>query len=288
MLFEAYTDITIVLSLQMILSQMKRILFLSGLLIVLFSSCEKAKEAEIIDTTKEKKLLVDSIITLNEARSQIIDYDYDDKNRLISYKQQYPNNPGSSSDRYDFVYNSKGDLIKTNYVYGDGYLMTNDFVYNATGTPLKATHKATNYPSGNYETEFTVANGSVTNKKNINEWADEAEAYLYNNKNQVSKTYNRYSDIPDRVYAASIKYEYGTKNNPFKYTGNKWFLPDIPYANQNELLKATLSDNGIPVVTVYENSYNKEGYPTHVKVTETRFETQVTHSEIYYKYITAK
>lgn len=254
------------------------------LLALSFSACQKNDSNP--QPTEDDKLLVESVTTSNSDGSYIIDYKYDATNRLIELNSHVTGNAFGDVAVHIYTYDNQGNLIKST-INRNGAISIFDYTYSS-GVPTNVAYSQPGNPSQGHTIDIVAMNNIVSENAIHTPSGESATVnYSYTNNNKVKEVNKSFSPGGDLTYTMTFDDEYGTGKNPYLYSGNKWVLPDVPFANKNELLKETGSNNTAMTVTTYANTYNKEGYPTTVAVTAVSA-SGTRKSTITYKYINAK
>lgn len=266
---------------------MRKNLLLASLIAISFSACTKSdtdlqpKNPEALD----KHLLVASVVTDYGNGTYEINYNYDEQNRLTGMQSKVTGNAYGDVANHVYEY-YQGNLLKStitrsgikyifNYLYTNGVPMT--VGYSSPDDNSQA-HTIATTAEGSFLTDYNISasNGELAKTK-----------FTYANGNKIKEVNQSLSNTGAVNFTLTFDEEYGTKKNPYLYSGSKWLLPDVPFANKNELLKETSSNNGAIRITTYTNSYNKQGYPVTAQASVVT-ESGTTHSTITYKYIAAK
>jgi hypothetical protein len=263
--------------------------FLIALFALSISACTKSGDGPqptTPDDSKKEKLLVESVTTTDSNGSYIIEYKYDAKNHLIDMNSLATGSVFNDIAHHVYTYDTQGNLTKST-ITRTGDISVFDYTYS-NGEPIKVAYSQPGNSSQGHTIDITTANNLVnTNAISIPSGESATVNYTYNNSNKTKEVNKSFSPTGDLTFTLTFDDEYGTKKNPYLYSGNKWVLPDVPFANKNELLKETVVNNGSVTVITYANTYNQQGYPTTVEVTMTTT-AGTTNSTITYKYINAR
>jgi hypothetical protein len=238
------------------------------------------------DNSKTDKLLVESVTTTYSDGSYIIDYNYDAKNHLVKMNSHTTGNTFDDVADHVYTYDNQDNLTKS-VITRSGDVSIFDYTYQ-NGIPTAVTYSQPNHASQGHTIDITT-NGGVVTGNTIHTPSGESATVLYNytDNNKLVEMNKSFDAVGNLTFTLSFNDEYGVKKNPYLYTGNKWVLPDVPFANKNELLKETVSNNGPMTVYTYKNTYNQQGYPTTVETTMYTA-AGITNSTITYTYITIK
>jgi hypothetical protein len=252
-----------------------------------FSACHKNDMDPKPTNPNDDKLLVKSVTTTYSDGSYIIDYKYDTKNRLIELNSHITGNADGDVANHVYRYGDQNGLLITSTITRGGTIHVYDYSYTYDGMPSVLTY----YQPGktmDYSVGVAITNNNVSKYTFQTPPGDISTIdYTYANNNKVKEVNKSFSHEGDLVFTLTLDDEYGIKKNPYLYSGNKWVLPDVPFANKNELLKETSINDDQITITTYANTYNQQGYPTTVEVTQTS-NSKITKSTITYKYIKAK
>ena len=267
---------------------MRKIFFIA-LFTLSISACTKSGDGPqptAPDDSKTEKLLVESVTTTYSNGSFIIDYKYDAKNHLVKLNSHVTGNANGDIADHVYTYDNQGNLLKST-ITRNGDISVFDYTYS-NGEPIKVAYSQPGNPSQGHTIDITTAN-SLVNTNAISTPSGESATvnYTYGNSNKTKEVHKGFSPSGDLDFMFTLEDEYGTKKNPYLYSGSKWVLPDVPFANKNELLKETVVNNGSVTVTTYLNTYNQQGYPTTVEAAMNTA-TATTNSTITYKYINAR
>lgn len=224
---------------------------LSSLIIlfaVIVTSCQKVNDSNNTEIEPQKpKTLLLAKQTYEDDKGNVLSYDtytYDDKNRMISNTYY-----SYDVERYTmkFYYNSNGDLVKSY----DGRRTTGKdsvfFHYNYKNGVLQSVTEGNNTTP---TFKFEVSNGKVTKLM----YGSYYQLYTYkgNNINTIENN------------SSVNTYIYGNKKGPFSSSGYKLYIPNIIYADDNDLTKISAvlkgSKDTSNTTFDYEN-YNESGYP---------------------------
>lgn len=265
---------------------MKKHLFIALVSASLFA-CKKSSNP--INPIANDRQLVDSVITLLKTFSadakKVIHYEYDSKNRVTVLHENYFNYPSPSGDHI-YEYDVRGNLVRST-INRSGKTSIFEYTYK-DDVPVSASYREPASPSNNYDLVFTVENGLITHSViAIGSGGTAKVTYEYANGNHTNEIYQSFSASATKAFTLTDSYEYGSKKSPYLYSGNKWFLPDVVFANKNDNVKTTsLVDGGSPSVVYFTNAYDKNGYPT--TVTTVGAPGTTADELITYKYIPAK
>lgn len=185
-----------------------------------------------------------------------------------------------------YTYDSQGNLSRSAITRtNDKYAF--DYTYK-DGAPTFVSYTDFSGAANNHALDIATANNFVTRHTyHTPSGESSVTTFTYTGGNKQIEDINSYSPGGIKSYSTNLTDEYGTKKSPFLYTGSKWMLPDVPFANQNDLVKETASNNGLGTISIYINTYNKQGYP--ISVDEARTSGgKTTHIFTTYKYIDAK
>nr|WP_067061266.1 hypothetical protein [Mucilaginibacter sp. L294] len=247
-----------------------------------FCACTKSGSNPHPTSPDDDKLLVESVTTSYTDGNYIIDYKYDTENHLIDMNSHVTGNIYEDVAHHAYTYDNQGNLTKST-ITRSGDVSVFDYIYS-NGAPIKVAYSQPGKPSQGHTIDITTANNLVsTNAIHTPSGESATVDYTYTNNNKVKEVNKSFSPGGDLTFTLTFDDEYGTKKNPYLYSGNKWFLPDVPFANKNELLKETGINNGPITVDTYVNTYNEQGYPTTVEATRTTT-AGTTKSTITYKY----
>lgn len=220
----------------------------------------KAVNNPLKDGPVTEKQLVKTITTIISGKvvSKTI-FDYDSENRITTVHDSSFN-----SDEYVYTYDAAGNMIRQTLI-NEGKIRTWDVKYiNDAPTFLTYTDPD---PQNNYflkiltdktktisKTLYTLSTGP-----NPIQIEGSTTKYEYQDQNLVKVSYSS-STNSNQIIAANV-FEYGSKKNPYAYTGDKWQLNWIPFFNKNDQLKDIYTNEGSITTITYSNTYNVQGYP---------------------------
>lgn len=265
---------------------MKKILLVTLISVSLFA-CKKG--SDIVAPIDEDKKLIDSVTILITAFSpdakKVVHCEYDNENRMVALHEKYYNFPGPTAD-HTYTYDAQGNLVKST-VNTSGNISTFEYTYTG-GAPTSVLYKDLANPANNHTFSITTQSALVTGKVNTAASGEkETTVYLYSNGNSTTETDELFSASGTKTHTLIFNYEYGSNKNPYLYSGYKWLLPDVPFANKNEVIKSSTSNDGSsPAFIFYTTTYDKNGYP--LTVTTVGAPGVTAGSFTTYKYIYAK
>lgn len=228
---------------------MKKLMFLSLALSVVFTACKKNSDVE----PAHKNLLVKK--TDNDGLNFV--FSYDANNRMSGYTMS--SNPYNAARNYTFTYNSNGGLAEYFESIGS---MKGKYTYNVDGT---LAGKKGYSVSGTVETlvntyTYTYVGGIVTENYVFaptgNGFRIEYK-YDVNGNNTEEKSYNTTPANPAGTYSGTVIYgNYDAQVSPSSYYPSAFLFPGSAKNNPGSL---TYSSGG---TGTYTYQYNIDGYPT--------------------------
>ncbi|MES2063780.1 MAG: hypothetical protein V4456_17775 [Bacteroidota bacterium] len=274
---------------------MKKILLIA-LVALSFAACKKIEDkiepeqpAPIVDkvATSEKQL-VDSVIIVKQEGTFVITYKYDNNNKITNMHESTFSPPGLDADiDHVYTYDTQGNLIKSVITKG-GNISTFTYTYQ-NGEPTLVSYSEAANPTKAYTIDVTVQNNQVTGNI-IHKYSGESTevSYLYKNGNKIIENTNSYSLAGVKTTFATFNGVYGISKNPYLYSGNKWVLPDVPFANKNDVYKTSTSkdDSEFTMSTIRRN-YNAQNYPI-LALEQIILNDKISSFYTFYKYINAK
>jgi hypothetical protein len=235
------------------------------------------------------KQLIDSVTLYIGTGVNKFDYNYDNKNRLIDLHLRASGSTITDAD-YLYTYDDENKLIRS-VVTTDRTIATYDFSYE-NKIPVLVTYADASNPKNNLIIKLK------NNGSQITDWTEFSSAtlpekegttskYIYENQNSTSQIMLFPPESGGKV-SNTTNTEYGINKNPFIYTGYKWRLPGITFANKNDQLKET--SVGIPGTTIRTSTYtyNKQGYPITQLIKSSTDGGPISDTKYVYKYIDAK
>ncbi|TWR31143.1 hypothetical protein FPZ43_01290 [Mucilaginibacter pallidiroseus] len=246
------------------------------------SACTKNNDTQPDVNTEPNKLLLDSVITYTTSGKIVTDYDYDSNNNLIAAYESESDSYSTSVVKHLYTYDAQNNLVKSVITRGSSIATFNYNYQNNIPTVVDYTN--TSETPATFTTKITVQNDKVSVSETTSPNGDGGiTSFLYNEQNLIKESVQSKTSS----YNQTISYDFGTNHNPYLNTGNKWKLPDVPYANKNEILTETSLNNGSSSTTTYTYAYNQDGYPT--KGLQRRTNSAGSkETVIEYKYIKAK
>ncbi|OOQ61901.1 hypothetical protein [Mucilaginibacter pedocola] len=262
---------------------------LSALISIALFSCQSGSN-EPAPVQEEDKQLVQSVTTVETSAGKstrtVLTYEYDNSNRMTALHERYDDHAGPNSDHV-YTYDGQGNLTRST-INREGTVSIFDYTYK-DGAPFSVAYTMPANASDFHSLAITTANGVVTNHV-ITTVPSEGKATVvweYAKGNNTAENNSHFTSSGVKDFFANFNREYGSKKNPYLYSGYKWMLPDMPYANKNELIESSSVNNaGTGSVTAYTNTYDSNNYPISVQASTTGGFTST--STITYTYIKAK
>jgi len=228
---------------------MKKLMFLSLALGLVFTACKKNRDEEPV----HKNLL----IKRTDSDGLVFTYTYDAANRMSGYAMT--SNPYNSARNYTFTYNANGSLAE--YVEANSSLK-GKLTYNPDGTLASKKEYSV---SGAVETlvntyTYTYVGGMV-NENYVyaptgNGFRDECK-YDANGNITEQKSYTTTVANPAGTYSVTVTYgNYDNKNNASESYPAAFLFPISIRNNRGSLAYST---GGFDT---YAYEYNADGYPT--------------------------
>ncbi|MEO7212208.1 hypothetical protein [Mucilaginibacter sp.] len=266
---------------------MKKTLLFAFICIMLFGCKNDSNEPT---PAQEVKQLVESVTTIENTGGRtirvVLTYEYDNSNKMTAMHERYDDHAGPNSDHV-YIYDGQGNLIKST-ITREGTISIFDYTYK-DNAPVSVAYSMPANASDFHNIAITTANLVVTNHviTTIPSEGKGTVAYAYINGNNTTENNEHLTSAGVKEYYFNFTREYGTRKNPYLYSGYKWILPDLQFANKNEIIKSSyVTSDGTVVPTVYNNTYDSNGYPTVVQASTTG--GSVSNSTITYSYIKAK
>lgn len=243
------------------------------------------------DTTPTvKKKLLSKTVNTNFRNITTFEYKFNDKNQLTGI-HSFANNSTFVGSDFVFTYNTDGTLKRQERT-TDGVYSYRDFSYD-NGLPSLITNVDPAKPTETYTIKLSTDDHLLLSGTfyypPINGLAahTSTSTFEYLNDNLI-KT----ASVDDAgLYYSESTNEFGTKKNPFLYSGTKFNISVIPFASKNEVTKETQIANGRKTIIEYTYTYDGDGYP--IKATTfTTFDVNsvppTATGTIEYSYIDAK
>lgn len=245
-------------------------------------------------TNPSEKQLVKTSVQTSANGKNTTTYTYDSSNRVVSVRVEFAG-AATTLDEYAYTFNADGNVSKQTHI-RNGKTVTYDYTY-VNKAPTLLTFTDPTSAANNYTVKLTYNGTATTSGTFYNlstgtppvEQAGSTETFEYQNQNFVKQS----SVSPGVSFLTTRTYEYGTKKSPFLYTGDKWLLTYVPFANKNDLIKEVYTTNGSVQTTTYTNTYNNQGYPVNVIANSSQVISgisapQVSQYTIAYTYVNAR
>ncbi|MEO7047777.1 MAG: hypothetical protein ABI091_20940 [Ferruginibacter sp.] len=230
---------------------MKKLMFLSLALSLVFTACKKSKNEA--DNTHQNLL-----VKRTDSDGLIFIYAYDANNRMTSYTRN--SNPYNPAQNYTFTYNSNGSLaeyfesnnhIKGKCTYNANGTIANKKEYSVSGTVETLVNNYTYAYAGGITTESYVYSGTGNGFRN-------EYKYDVNGNNIEEKAYsNTTTADPLGTFSGTItNANYDAKKNPNSSYPSAFLFPGSAKNNSGALV---YNPGGSET---YSYEYNADGYPT--------------------------
>ncbi|HEK19650.1 hypothetical protein [Mucilaginibacter sp.] len=263
----------------------KNLLYLAFIAFYLTACSTKSTDPQPSNPVQGKHQLLSSVVTEANGGTTEIDYDYDNQNRMIGMHSKSINAPYADVADHVYTYDNDGNLIKSKITRGKDISIF-DYIYK-NGVPVLVKYSQPGNPSQGHTLDISVQNNQVIAHTITTPAGEHATVdFTYQNQNRISEVNKAYSPNNLLTFTLTFNDEYGTHNSPYLFSGSKWILPDVPYANKNELTRETINNDGSITIDTYQYTYNNQNYPVKAKLSSTY--SGNNNSVITYTYVDAK
>ncbi|MBB5394618.1 hypothetical protein [Mucilaginibacter sp. AK015] len=251
---------------------MKKILVIA-LVALLFNACKKDSQPGTPDPDPQpgtntnpstgKHKLVSKVVTTQSNGNVIEEYVYNDQNQLIEMHWG-GNSPTFIHSDFVLTYNTDGTLKRQTRT-SQGVDEYRDIEYE-NGMPTLVTNTRPSNSSYDYKIKLNTGDSKVLGGTWLYtvDGVDKVNSVItfeYLNENVIKQT----TDFG--TYKQETTREFGNKNNPFRYGGDKLFLSSAPFAHKNDILKLVTITGDKNQTIEYTYTYDEQGYP---KTTKTK------------------
>ncbi|WP_158557048.1 hypothetical protein [Mucilaginibacter conchicola] len=243
---------------------------------LLLLACKKNNDNQ----SSDKKLIKSAVSTYPNGDQYVINYDYDNNNRLTSLQTRYTGTqfPPDDVDQ-TFFYDNEENLIKTVSI-ENGVKSVFTYTYDK-GIPTMMTYQPSADNPRTVVDKLVVENGLVV--KTISQtYPGSFNEYFYQNGNLIKSVSTDVSN--NKPYIATGEYEYGDNKSANTGVGLKWKVFNYPSSSKNEIIKYTRKSPDENYSVLYKYTYDESGYPL---TSDTPFGTD-GHTITKYTYINYK
>lgn len=232
-------------------------LFIALTAIVVMASCKKEKVTPpVVESAPafDKQLKTESV-TYSDGSYELLNYSFDARGRMTSFKKEYPNAVGAKA----FDYSTPGKII-VNQTYNNTPTLNYDCTENSKGYITNMTIKLAN--GSLYQSEkFTYdANGYIIRKEMTNATGD----IRHFETNVVNGNITEFKFYENGVlnYTASLTYDLTKYNSLMSPIGSNWEGSSFgkPSKNLMTSYKITRPDGAVSLHMQYNNQLDAAGY----------------------------